>query len=244
MRIGIIGAGNIGGALTRRLTALGHEVTVANSRGPGKPGGNHGARPAPGRSPRPRRRGRRYRRRDHPDEEHPGPAQGPVRGRAAERGGDRHRQLLPAPARRVDRRHRGRVRPRAAGWPAARPASDQDLQQHLRQAPGGSRQAQRHAGADRVARGGRRPGGQGRRSWHWSTSWASIRSTPAASTNPGVSSRAPRSTLRTSTPTACGGHWPQRARSARQLGARRPTARATSANRHELIRTLRWQWQP
>ena len=34
MNIGIIGAGNIGGALTRRLTALGHKVFVANSRGP------------------------------------------------------------------------------------------------------------------------------------------------------------------------------------------------------------------
>ena len=34
MKIGIIGAGNIGGALTRRLTALGHQVAVANSRGP------------------------------------------------------------------------------------------------------------------------------------------------------------------------------------------------------------------
>jgi predicted dinucleotide-binding enzyme len=34
MRIGIIGAGNIGGNLTRRFAALGHEVTVANSRGP------------------------------------------------------------------------------------------------------------------------------------------------------------------------------------------------------------------
>ena len=34
MKIGIIGAGNIGGTLTRRLTALGHDVTVANSRGP------------------------------------------------------------------------------------------------------------------------------------------------------------------------------------------------------------------
>jgi predicted dinucleotide-binding enzyme len=33
MKIGIIGAGNIGGNLTRRLTALGHEVSVANSRG-------------------------------------------------------------------------------------------------------------------------------------------------------------------------------------------------------------------
>jgi 8-hydroxy-5-deazaflavin:NADPH oxidoreductase len=34
MKIGIIGAGNIGGTLTRRLSALGHEVFVANSRGP------------------------------------------------------------------------------------------------------------------------------------------------------------------------------------------------------------------
>ncbi|MFD0308099.1 NADPH-dependent F420 reductase [Streptomyces sp. NPDC127119] len=34
MKIGIIGAGNIGGNLTRRLTALGHDVYVANSRGP------------------------------------------------------------------------------------------------------------------------------------------------------------------------------------------------------------------
>jgi predicted dinucleotide-binding enzyme len=34
MRIGIIGAGNIGGNLTRRFTELGHEVRVANSRGP------------------------------------------------------------------------------------------------------------------------------------------------------------------------------------------------------------------
>jgi hypothetical protein len=34
MKIGIIGSGNIGGTLTRRLTSLGHDVTVANSRGP------------------------------------------------------------------------------------------------------------------------------------------------------------------------------------------------------------------
>ena len=34
MKIGIIGAGNIGGALTHRLTSLGYEVKVANSRGP------------------------------------------------------------------------------------------------------------------------------------------------------------------------------------------------------------------
>jgi 8-hydroxy-5-deazaflavin:NADPH oxidoreductase len=34
MKIGIIGAGHIGGTLTRRLKALGHDVSVANSRGP------------------------------------------------------------------------------------------------------------------------------------------------------------------------------------------------------------------
>src|SRR5258705_12441140 len=34
MKIGIIGSGSIGGTLTRRLQGLGHDVTVANSRGP------------------------------------------------------------------------------------------------------------------------------------------------------------------------------------------------------------------
>ena len=34
MRIGIIGAGNIGGNLTRLLSTAGHQVAVANSRGP------------------------------------------------------------------------------------------------------------------------------------------------------------------------------------------------------------------
>jgi hypothetical protein len=34
MKIGIIGTGNIGGNLTRRFRQLGHEVAIANSRGP------------------------------------------------------------------------------------------------------------------------------------------------------------------------------------------------------------------
>jgi predicted dinucleotide-binding enzyme len=34
VKIGILGAGNIGGNLVRRLRALGHHVSVANSRGP------------------------------------------------------------------------------------------------------------------------------------------------------------------------------------------------------------------
>ncbi len=34
LKIGIIGAGNIGSALTRHFTRLGHDVVIANSRGP------------------------------------------------------------------------------------------------------------------------------------------------------------------------------------------------------------------
>jgi predicted dinucleotide-binding enzyme len=34
MKIGIIGTGHLGGTLARRLTSLGHDVTIANSRGP------------------------------------------------------------------------------------------------------------------------------------------------------------------------------------------------------------------
>jgi predicted dinucleotide-binding enzyme len=34
MKIGIIGAGNIGGVLAQKLVALGHSVAIANSRGP------------------------------------------------------------------------------------------------------------------------------------------------------------------------------------------------------------------
>lgn len=34
MKIGIIGAGHIGSALAKRFTELGHEVSIANSRGP------------------------------------------------------------------------------------------------------------------------------------------------------------------------------------------------------------------
>lgn len=50
MNIGIIGAGNIGGTLARRFTALGHGVKVANSRGPDSLAGlaaETGAKPVP-----------------------------------------------------------------------------------------------------------------------------------------------------------------------------------------------------
>src|SRR3954465_14924583 len=34
MRIGVIGAGSMGGILSRHLATLGHQVSIANSRGP------------------------------------------------------------------------------------------------------------------------------------------------------------------------------------------------------------------
>jgi predicted dinucleotide-binding enzyme len=34
MKVGVIGAGRIGGTLATRLVALGHDVAIANSRGP------------------------------------------------------------------------------------------------------------------------------------------------------------------------------------------------------------------
>ncbi len=34
MRIGIIGVGNIGATLARKFVAVGHDVTLSNSRGP------------------------------------------------------------------------------------------------------------------------------------------------------------------------------------------------------------------
>ncbi len=50
LKIGIIGAGNIGSALARHFTRLGHDVVVANSRGPETLAGlakQTGARPVP-----------------------------------------------------------------------------------------------------------------------------------------------------------------------------------------------------
>jgi len=48
MKIGIIGAGMIGGTLARRFAAAGHEVFVANSRSPRR---SHGWRQTLARAP-------------------------------------------------------------------------------------------------------------------------------------------------------------------------------------------------
>src|ERR1700730_13557630 len=107
MKIGIIGAGQIGGTLTRRLTALGHKVFVANSRGPetlsdlaAETGATAGSVPEAV-----RRRGpnRGY----HSSKEYSEPPGRFVRRYAGPGGCRRYRQLLPTPTRRPHRRDRG-----------------------------------------------------------------------------------------------------------------------------------------
>ena len=132
MKIGIIGAGNIGGALTRRFTALGHQVSVANSRGPeslAPLAKETGAKPSPSRK---RSARRRRRRRHHPRIEDPRPAEGSVRRRAGDVVVIDTGNYYPQPARRPHRGHRERSHREPVGRAAARPPRHQNVQQHLR----------------------------------------------------------------------------------------------------------------
>ena len=100
MKIGIIGAGNIGGTLTRRFTALGHKVFVANSRGPetlADLAAETGATPVTARPSGPGW-GRGYC--DDPSKERSVFAGRFVRENAEEHGRRGHRKLLPEAARR------------------------------------------------------------------------------------------------------------------------------------------------
>ena len=98
MKIGIIGAGQIGGTLTRRLTALGHEVFVANSRGPATLSDLAAETGATAVSVHRSRSRRGPCRGHHPREEYREPTRWFVRRYAGPRGGGRYRQLLSASA--------------------------------------------------------------------------------------------------------------------------------------------------
>jgi hypothetical protein len=74
MKISIIGAGQIGGTLAHRLTALGHEVSIANSRGPETLADLAAAIGATAVSVTEAARRRGGRHCVDPGEEHPGPA--------------------------------------------------------------------------------------------------------------------------------------------------------------------------
>jgi F420-dependent NADP oxidoreductase-like protein len=94
MKIGIIGAGEIGGTLTRRHTLLGHDVSVANSRDPETLAGlaretGHESRNGPGCG-----QGRRVSRRHNSRVKGPKFAEGPFRGRPGRRSCRGYRELL------------------------------------------------------------------------------------------------------------------------------------------------------
>src|SRR5882672_4693435 len=156
MRIGIIGSGNIGSALTRRFTAAGHQVFVANSRGPQtltKLAAETGAKPVnvkeaahagdavvvtiPEKNISSLPADLRYffrgwsrlrrRRRDHPRKKYLQSAGRFVQRRASERRRNRHGKLLSAAARRPDRRHRKRHVRESVGRAATGTSRDQDI---------------------------------------------------------------------------------------------------------------------
>ena len=220
MDIGIIGAGQIGGTLTRLLTELGHDVRVANSRAPetlAELAAETGATAVWAADAAA----------DAdlvivsiPQKNVPDLAPGIVATRASRRAGDRDEQLLPAAARRADRGDRGRDARERLGRRAARRAGLQGLQRHLVEAPAGERRPARHRGPHRAADRRRRRRRTSRSSSTSSTRSASTRSTAARSPSRGASSPAHRSTAPTSTPRAPRRRWPRPRPSARGLQRR------------------------
>ncbi len=234
MRIGIIGAGNIGGALTRRLCALGHEVSVANSRGPATLQSLAAETGAKAVTPAQAARAGEIVIVTIPMRNIPHLAKNLFEGVPADVVVVDTGQLLPAAARRSDRADRAGLHGEPLGRRPAGPPGGEDVQQHLRAAPAGPWPAEGHAGPDRAARSRRRRGGQGqgdgagRRAGFRSGGCGHDRRSP------GASSRARRLMRRTSTPKVCVRRWRRPARSGRPLGGRRRTARATSPSRREV----------
>ena len=233
MKIGIVGAGRIGGTLTRRWTALGHHVSVANSRDPAtlsdlaeetgavsgvrRPGGGRcrrrgGDRAAPGRARPPRRSARRCRRR---------------------RRRHRHLQLLPPPAR------DGRIAEIEDGLPESRWVERQ-LGVSVVKAFNGIY-------AERLLTLGRPGGADDRIALPVAGDDADARSVvmglvdelgfdpvaglPAAATTRGASSPGPRCTAPTSTSTGYAGRSPPPCRSGTRTGGRERVRRGGGGSR-------------
>jgi predicted dinucleotide-binding enzyme len=137
MKVGIIGAGQIGGTLTRRLTDLGHEVFVANSRGPDTLSDLAAETGATAVSVPEAVRGVDLVVVTIPVKNIPNLPAGlladtPDQVVVVDTG-----NYYPRPARRPHRSDRGRNAGEQMGSPAAWQACDQGVQQHLCQSPGG-----------------------------------------------------------------------------------------------------------
>ena len=171
MRIGIIGAGSIGGTLARRLAELGHQVSIANSRGPeslAALAAEIGATPV---SVVDAANAGEIVILCDPNEGRRRSSAGSVCERAEQRRRDRYRQLPPGAARWPHRCDRPRHARQPVGRAAARASRDQGVQQHLRQEPSREGRSEGNDGADRSLGRRRFVGRQGngasprRRSW-------------------------------------------------------------------------------
>jgi 6-phosphogluconate dehydrogenase (decarboxylating) len=128
MKIGIIGAGQIGGTLTRRLTALGHKVFVANSRGPETLSDLAAETGATAVSVAEAVRGVGLVVVTIPQKNIPNLPAGLFAGCVGRGGRSRYRQLLPTPTRRPHRGDRGGLAREPVGRAAAWPTGDQSVQ--------------------------------------------------------------------------------------------------------------------
>ena len=223
MRIGIIGAGNIGGTLARRLTALGHEVSIANSRGPETLAAlarETGAKPV---TVQEAARAGDVVIVTIPREEYPHACRrdlfdGVPDDVVVVDTGNYYPQQRDG---RIDADREGHHR-EPVGFRAAGPAGGQGVQQHLRppacwsaaspRAPPGASPCR-----SRATTGEPRTSSSGCSTSSGSTGW-----TPGAWTSRGGSSPARRSTAPTSTPRACAARWARRRRSARRGSAPPP----------------------
>ena len=191
LRIGIIGAGNIGGTLTRRFTSLGYEVAVANLRGPetlAKLASETGARAV---TVEEAARGRDVVVVTIPQKSIPDLPAGLFEGEPAE-------LVVIDTGNYYPRQRDGRIAEIEAGMPESR-----WVEKHLGRPVV---KAFNNIHAEHLLKYGKPPGATGRialpvagddpaarrLSFGWWMSWDSTASTPVASTNPGVSSRTHR----------------------------------------------------
>ena len=231
LRIGIIGAGNIGGTLTRRLTKLGHDVAVANSRGPESLAGLAAETGANAVTVTEAARGRDVVIVTIPQKNIPdlpaGLFDGAPDNLVVVDTGNYYPRSATAASTSIEDGTDGEP----VGGAATRAPGGQGIQQHPRPALDGTRPARRHSRAHRPAGGGRRPRRQGRRDAAHRRTRVRRRRRRGPGRVLAATARHPGLRHESSTPRASVGPWPRRARSASRSGAPPRIAPAGSTRR-------------